>query len=170
MRFRRLTLGVGLGSAALIGGALGAIILTGREGPQPKGSECLIVSALCPVDGGERYIVLTVAADPLDAGSAEETLAMAHKRERGIEQATGCTIADYIQDLDGGACAAQPDAMRRIDANPPHRCRCCTVAPRPDGGCPGTAWTRTPCVLLAGRQDKARDHGCHRAANTEEAP
>lgn len=169
MRFKRLSLT--LGTAALIAGALGVVIKTAREGGQPKGSACLIVSAVCRTDVGERYETLTVAADPLDAGpgdgAEQRALEAAYKWKRTIEQATGCDIASYVQDLDGGLCAAQPYAVKRWEPKVLDRCRCCTVA-RVDGGC--TSWTRMPCTLLAGRQDKATDHGCAKGEDCEAAP
>lgn len=165
-------LAVATGSVALIAGALVAAYETVEGIPRPTGKHCVVISALCPADGGRQYAVATVMADPLDAGvgdgAAERMLSIVRDFERRIKDVTGCEVVDLWQDRDGGMCAYQASAVQLITRRPPHRCRCCRLPRAPDGGC--SSWTRLPCTVRAGYLDRAVDHGCASGENAERAP
>lgn len=159
-------------------GALLAIFLTLKNGPQAKGSHRYLVAARCLVNGAPKYVVADVRADPAtDAGLA------AGLAERA--DLLGCDFTnDIIEDTSAPAgWPAQPNAVRTIATNPPFNCACGVARRKALDGTwgpwaylsglriedTGTDWQadagpasmkRHPCVVLAGAHDLVAEGLC----------
>jgi len=174
-------------TSAVACGALFALWMTLKDGPQPKGSACVAIEALCdadPSDGGPRteYRLVTVAADPLpDAGH------LARRALDLLQEQTGCIVSSAYEDTTGALCAAQPNAVKvHKRAVAPFGCYCGVAKKRrstaqawsavpwayhtslhaaeagtlwrPDGG--AAAMKRHPCTVLSGRHSLRAEGLC----------
>lgn len=140
-----------VGIVAGVAGALLAIFLHLRDGPQPKGSECWSLTLECQdvayPDGGHGFGFrhLTIAADPIpacpaDAGLLPDGGLCGLPAARWLAQKLvlrGCEIRDIHRDLSGAKCAAQPAAVKFHPlGNEPWECASGIAKKRPDAGVP----------------------------------
>ncbi len=144
---------IGITGSVVVAGALLAVFLTKRDGPQPKGPLCTGLAAKCERDGGPVYPMFLISHDTADANFVEPLLDQV--------EAQGCTLYE-AREVDAGYCAAQPNAVRRFDPeqSPPWPCRC-----RTDAG-----WRRIPCGTLAQDYRLTETFGCDPGANAEDVP
>ena len=168
---RYVKTGGALAASALV--AITDALLYGPSAPRAGASRALIDAYCDDGDGGRTTLTLDVrvpAATPADGGwivpgdGGPIVVRSLNEWADRIERRTNCTLIreSARQDTaDANAWPAQAVEVRRRTAH--FRCRCLSAA------LPQT-YIPIPCIVNAGRQDIAREHGCLLGANAEVTP